>query len=315
MSANTYGRAVVLPMTNKSGGSVAAGDVVIYDSTTNDSFTTTTSAASLLAAGIAQETIASNAVGRVLTLGYAALVNTSGSVTRLNFGATHTVAKQAADVGSSRASGTFMRFLSSGATPDAVIYPVDLAGAALTNPMTTKGDVILGDTGGTPTRLAAGATAGMVLTSAGSGAFETFSLPPGYQFDHVEQTSATNITATTEATANTIVTGSGVAYDGSTSIMIEFFTEGAITPAVTGAYMFVCLYDGSSSIGLWGYFQNVGTTSSFGVSALLRRKLTPSNATHTYSVRGFVSGGTGSIAAGAGGAATNMPVYIRITKV
>lgn len=168
MTANTYGRAVDVPMTNKSGGQVIAGDVVIYDSTTNDSFTTTTSAASLLAAGVAQETIASNGVGRIRTYGYCALVLTSGSVTRLDYGATHTVAKQAADVGASRAAGTFLIFLSSGATPDAIVYPVDLAGAALTNPMSGIGDLIRGGASGAPTRLAPSA-AGKILTDGGAG--------------------------------------------------------------------------------------------------------------------------------------------------
>ena len=44
VASNTYGRQVVVPLTNKSGGGVIAGDVVAYDSTTNLSFTTTTAA-------------------------------------------------------------------------------------------------------------------------------------------------------------------------------------------------------------------------------------------------------------------------------
>src|SRR5690349_14326890 len=124
--ANIFGRQVVVPMVNKSGGSVAAGDVVIYDTGNNEAFTTTTSGSSLLVAGVAQETIANNATGRVLVEGYAALVNVNASVTRGNFGATHTVAKQATDAGAARVAGTFCRFLKSGTTPSAFVYPVDL---------------------------------------------------------------------------------------------------------------------------------------------------------------------------------------------
>ncbi len=36
MSASTYGRQVVLPLTNKSGGGVIAGDIVVVDTTNND---------------------------------------------------------------------------------------------------------------------------------------------------------------------------------------------------------------------------------------------------------------------------------------
>jgi hypothetical protein len=53
------------------------------------------------------------------------------------------------------------------AESDITNLTTDLA-AKLTNPMTTKGDVIYGDTSGVPTRLAAGTT-GYVLTSNGSG--------------------------------------------------------------------------------------------------------------------------------------------------
>lgn len=166
--ANVFGRQVVLPFTNKSGGQVIAGDVVVLDSTNNDSFTTSTAGAVTTPIGIAQETIASNAVGRVLVSGYAALINVNASVTRGNYGKTHTVAKQATDAGAARVAGTFVWFSTGGATPTGWVYPVDLAGSALTNPMTTVGDIIIGSTAGAPARLAA-ATSGYVLTAAGAG--------------------------------------------------------------------------------------------------------------------------------------------------
>jgi uncharacterized Zn-binding protein involved in type VI secretion len=128
VASNTYGRQVVLPLANKSGGGVIAGDVVVIDTGNNDAFTTTTSAAVTNVVGIAQETIANNATGRVLLSGYAALVLVNASVTRGNYGATHTVAKQAADAGASRTAGTFCKFLTGGTTPDAVVFGSDLGG-------------------------------------------------------------------------------------------------------------------------------------------------------------------------------------------
>lgn len=50
-----------------------------------------------------------------------------------------------------------------------VVTPV----GGFANPMTTKGDVILGDTSGVPSRLGAG-TSGYVLTSTGAGAFPSW---------------------------------------------------------------------------------------------------------------------------------------------
>src|SRR5690242_8407996 len=123
--ANVFGRQVVVPLTNKSGGSVIAGDVVIIDTANDGAFTTTTSGASTAVAGVAQETIANNATGRILVEGYAALVNVNASVTRGQYGKTHTVAKQATDAGASRITGTFCRFLTGGTTPVALLFPVD----------------------------------------------------------------------------------------------------------------------------------------------------------------------------------------------
>lgn len=125
-ASNTYGRQLVASLTNKSGGSVIAGDVVVIDSANNDSFTTTTTAAFTKGLGVAAETIANNATGRVVVGGYVPLVNVSASVTRGNFGTTHSVAKQAVDAGASRIAGTFVQFWTGGTTPDGFIWPPDL---------------------------------------------------------------------------------------------------------------------------------------------------------------------------------------------
>lgn len=122
MPASTYGRQVIEALTNKSGGGVVAGDVVVVDTTNNDAFTTSTAGAATSLVGVAQETIANTATGRVLTSGYAALVNVNASVTRGNYGKTHTVAKQATDAGASRVTGAFCQFLTGGTTPDAHVF-------------------------------------------------------------------------------------------------------------------------------------------------------------------------------------------------
>jgi hypothetical protein len=165
---NPFGRNTVIALTNKSGGSVAAGDFVYIDTTNNDSFTTGTTSAYTKGIGIAQQTIASNAVGLVLIDGYAALVNVNASVTRGNFLKSHTVVKQGTDAGASRIAGTCGMFLTGGTTPDAIIWQPDLgAGSGLSDPMTTRGDVIVRDSSNTTARLGRGA-ANTVLTSDGT---------------------------------------------------------------------------------------------------------------------------------------------------
>jgi hypothetical protein len=127
---STRGRQVVVPLTNKSGGSVAAGDVVIVDTGNDAAFTTTTSARSETSLGVVQETIANNGTGRVLIAGYAALVNVPASVTRGHYIETHTVAKQAVG-NSTRRSGSFGQFLTGGTTPTALLWgKTDTAGGS-----------------------------------------------------------------------------------------------------------------------------------------------------------------------------------------
>lgn len=84
----------VIPLTNKSGGGVVDGDVVVIDTSTNSSFTTTATADNPAVAGVAMETIASNAIGQVV-IGGTATVNVNGTTTRGQRLATSTTVKLA----------------------------------------------------------------------------------------------------------------------------------------------------------------------------------------------------------------------------
>lgn len=159
-------------------------------------------------------------------------------------------------------------------------------------------------------------TIGTGATQAAAGNHSHGASTVGAELDYVEVTTLVSITATAEGSANTVVTGSAVAYDGSTAIVIEFFAPRCLPTGTAGAYQEIYLYDGSSSIGRLAIEGN-GTTGPNSIyrSVLLRRRLTPSNATHTYSVRATVSAGTGDLGGGAGGTGNYMPGYIRITRV
>jgi len=81
-------------MTNKSGGQVVAGDIVIIDTANDQSFTTTTTANNQDVIGVAAETIADNAAGIVITHGVAE-VNMVAATTRGDFVQTSTTVKTA----------------------------------------------------------------------------------------------------------------------------------------------------------------------------------------------------------------------------
>lgn len=84
----------VVELTNRSGASVAAGDVVILDTANDSSFTTTATANVVGAIGVADETIANAALGKV-QVGGLATVATTGVISRGNRLATSTTDKRA----------------------------------------------------------------------------------------------------------------------------------------------------------------------------------------------------------------------------
>ncbi len=131
MSSNV-GRLVVDTLTNKSGGAVAYGDVVVLDSSNDSAFTTDTSGAYTGIVGVCIEPngIANNASGRIQTAGPVAQINCSASVTRGHYLKTHTVAKQAADAGTSRVVGAFAKTKTTSATPSAILFGFPDAAAA-----------------------------------------------------------------------------------------------------------------------------------------------------------------------------------------
>lgn len=191
-----------------------------------------------------------------------------------------------------------------------------VAGSGLTDPMTTRGDIIVRNASNVTARLAIGA-AGTVLKG---GTDVAYAYPPGYEFDYVEFTANVSITATTEATANTIVTSNAVTYDGSTLVKIEFECVTALPPLVAGGLLDFYLYEkvgagAAASIGLIGELASQNAANSLEVHVRPSRRMTPSAASIIYSIRARVSSGTGTVAAGAGGNAATMPGSIRITKV
>ena len=121
-------------------------------------------------------------------------------------------------------------------------------------------------------------------------------------------TSSVSITATTEATATTVVTNTAFTFDGTTPIEIRFYTPVFQSGGVTNMYL--TLYDGSSSIGLMGG----SSIQTYGYPVTASRSLTPTNASHTYSIRSFRSAVNSTIVAGVAGSAAYVPAYSVIRR-
>ena len=174
-----------------------------------------------------------------------------------------------------------------------------------------KGDLIGATADNTPARVAVGANGTSLVADSAQAAGLRWALPPGYQLDYAEITADDTFTATTEGTAELIVSGNSVTYDGATAIIIEvYFQAFTNSAAVDNIYV---IYDNGASIGRIAD----GRRNGNGIDTLggtFRRRLTPSAAAHTYALHGFCSAaGTGTTRAGAGGSGNVMPAFIRIT--
>lgn len=137
------------------------------------------------------------------------------------------------------------------------------------------------------------------------------------ELSYVPITSSVPISATTEATADTVVSASALIFDGSTRICIEFFSPFIHPGATAGSQINVFVYDGASSIGqIWVAVKDHTATSQRGESGCFCRVfLTPTAASHTYSIRASRGVSNGTVSAGAGVVTDFMPAYIRITRV
>lgn len=119
------------------------------------------------------------------------------------------------------------------------------------------------------------------------------------------------ITATTEATANAVVSAGAVTYAG-TPVLIEFGAPYLRSRASN--VLFLILFDGSTPLGQLGIVGGGAMSDCYHPGAVMRRRLTPSAGAHTYNVKAYISGGaTGEVGCDTGGTGAALPAYIRIT--
>lgn len=134
------------------------------------------------------------------------------------------------------------------------------------------------------------------------------------ELDYAEITADVACTATTEAAADTIITLPARTYDGSTAIIVEFFCP-AWRQSTTTVVAFLPLFQDGSVYGrMWDSRGWVANDELAGFVSRVR--ITPAPGSRTYSIRGHVgSASTFTVRAGAGGAGTLMPAYLRTIQV
>lgn len=143
MPNTALNRTTVLLGTNKSGGAVAYGDVVILDNTNSNGFTTTTTGAlSTRGIGVVMEPngIANNASGLIGLSGWVPKVTLNTAATIGQFLKTHTVAGQATPHSSPQVEGDFGIALDASATPSAILFGAPNSPGLATSPAGSSGD-------------------------------------------------------------------------------------------------------------------------------------------------------------------------------
>lgn len=136
---------------------------------------------------------------------------------------------------------------------------------------------------------------------------------PGSQLDYVEFTANVACTAITAAAANTIVTGSSISFNGATPVLIQFFAQ-SWDCSVTANNCHIELYEDGVDIGRI-FVSRDAIASGRMLPIFAVRRMTPAAGVRTYSIRGWISSsGTFTVYGGVGGAAVDMPGYIRIER-
>jgi hypothetical protein len=131
---------------------------------------------------------------------------------------------------------------------------------------------------------------------------------PGQELDYAQITaSPAGITATTEATSEAVIGGNSVWYDGS-RVRVAFFVP-KLSASASQSVTFV-VYRDSTVVGQ----VFAGTVNTTLQGAGFEFFDTPAAGAHTYAVKAFVSTGTLTVGAGAGGSGNLVPGWLRVTK-
>ena len=147
----------------------------------------------------------------------------------------------------------------------------------------------------------------------------TWGAPPagggtaGAQLDYAQITaSVTGVTASTEATAVTLVSGNSVTYDGS-KVKVEVYVP-AVAAATSLWYYRVLLLRDTTVIG-YAAGKSVGGDAANGFEFYAAAFDTPAAGAHTYKASAYVQASTNfSFLAGAGGSGNLLPAFLRVTK-
>lgn len=110
-----------------------------------------------------------------------------------------------------------------------------------------------------------------------------------------------NVTATTEATGNSIIAGTSHTYEAVPHLAQYYAPQARPDNAAIGRGIHFVLYDVTTAIGELAFVQTPAA-SSMNLPIHGWYRFTPTAAAHTYNVKAWVSAGTGLVANNTGAA-------------
>jgi hypothetical protein len=156
-----------------------------------------------------------------------------------------------------------------------------------------------------------GAAVTHVLTKAG---LDQYIVERNREIAYQEFTASVIVSSTSEAAPNDVVSSGSIVFDGSTTVVIEFFSPLVQPGAAAGSTLICSLWDSTTDLGRMSYSLNPSATNPASGPVSCQRRLIPTATTHIYKIRAFAAGANGTIFAGAGGATVFLPGFIRITR-
>ncbi len=143
-------------------------------------------------------------------------------------------------------------------------------------------------------------------------------LLPGAEIGYDQITASVNITATSEATANALITCAAHYFDGG-PVLLQVYAPFLYTATVASNAIGITLSEGGSVICELAFIRpaNVAPSIQHFPSCFASFRFTPTAGMHTYVIGGYTASTTGTpgFGAGTGTALADVPAYARFTKV
>jgi hypothetical protein len=157
-------------------------------------------------------------------------------------------------------------------------------------------------------------TPNTVITSAwGKSVADALNAIIPHELAYTQSTATKLVTVGVEASADAVVIGPAVTYDGATPVIVECFAPAVVPAAVAGANVMLWLYQDGVSIGRLATVQTPAA-GVFIAPVHLTRRITPTAGSHQYTFAATVNGGNGNVFAGTGGLGQYQPSFIRVTR-